>query len=70
MNVGVVNHMAHKEQRQIVIRHVLAIRVRFVVVGVLILFILHVKNASAFPGLETLEDFDLSSGTISAFAGT
>ncbi len=47
MDVGVATHMAHKEQRQIVIRHVLAIRVRFVVVGVPILFILHVKNTSA-----------------------
>jgi hypothetical protein len=41
MDVGVATHMAHKEQRQIVIRHVLAIRVRFVVDGVPILFMLH-----------------------------
>ncbi len=41
MDVGVATHMAHKEQRQIVIRHVLAIQLKFAVVLVPILFTLY-----------------------------
>ena len=41
MNVGVATHLAHKERRQIVIKHVLAIQLKFAVVLVRILFMQH-----------------------------